>query len=296
MERFSSELQAFLARCSGKGLSANTIKAYRSDLTELLEFLSVRKLTLTTDGLRDWLFAVSTAGGSKATIARKSSAARAYTAFLFDRGLIDQDVGARLKSPKLDRTLPKVVPEPSLDKVFETLRIQAQTDSPATLVDLAIFELLYATGMRVGELVGIDLSDIDYSRRMVLVTGKGDKQRLLPFGEPALDALNRWILKGRPACQTELSPDALFLTSRGKRVGVRQVYALVARHLERTEVGKAGPHALRHSAATHLLDNGADLRAVQEILGHASLGTTQIYTHVSVERLKTSFKNAHPRA
>jgi integrase/recombinase XerC len=192
--------------------------------------------------------------------------------------------------------LPKVATEGTLDRVFEKLRARALTEKPVALMELAAFELLYATGMRVSELAGAGMSDVDYSRQLILVTGKGNKQRMLPYGAPAAQALENWIRLGRPKLQTETSPDSLLLSSRGKRVGVRQLYSLVAKELAETPTGKAGPHTLRHSAATHLLDHGADLRAVQEILGHASLATTQIYTHVSVERLRKSFEQAHPRA
>jgi integrase/recombinase XerC len=150
--------------------------------------------------------------------------------------------------------------------------------------------------MRVSELAGLDVDDFDFSRQLVRVTGKGNKQRMLPYGDMAAEAIARWMRSGRNVHALPESPNALLLTSRGKRIGVRQIYALVAKQLEDTPTGAAGPHTLRHSAATHLLDHGADLRAVQEILGHASLGTTQIYTHVSVERLKKSFEQAHPRA
>lgn len=296
MERYAVELENFIAQLSARGLSSNTLKAYRSDLADYLEFLKDKKLELNIDSVRDWLFRISEAGGSKTTLARKSSSIRAFTAVLFEKGQISEDPGLRLRSPKLDRSLPKVATEVSLDKIFERLRARALTEKPVALMELAAFELLYATGMRVSELAGADLSDVDYSRQLILVTGKGNKQRMLPYGAPAAQALEGWIRLGRPKLQTDSSPDALLLTSRGKRVGVRQLYSLVANELAETPTGKAGPHTLRHSAATHLLDHGADLRAVQEILGHASLATTQIYTHVSVERLRKSFEQAHPRA
>ncbi|MEO0027957.1 MAG: hypothetical protein RL716_1288 [Actinomycetota bacterium] len=157
-------------------------------------------------------------------------------------------------------------------------------------------EMLYATGARVSELVSLDLGSIDFSRNIVRLIGKGSKERMVPFGQPARDALDNWIQIGRKEFANDKSAAALFLNSRGQRVGVRQVYSLVAGLLQETPTGAAGPHALRHSAATHLLDGGADLRAVQELLGHASLGTTQIYTHVSIERLRDGYQNAHPRA
>jgi integrase/recombinase XerC len=180
--------------------------------------------------------------------------------------------------------------------IFEQLEPLATNDNPAGIQDLLIIEILYGSGIRVSELVGLDLQDIDYARKILRVTGKGDKQRMVPFSDPAGVALASWVKNARPQFENELSGNALLITSRGKRVGVRQVYALVAGLLAETAVGVAGPHALRHSAATHLLDGGADLRAVQELLGHSSLATTQIYTHVSVDRLKQGYLKAHPRA
>lgn len=296
MEEFKLELESFTARALARGLSANTIKSYKSDIADLLEFLDKKQLEISTDSIRDWLFAISQAGGSKATLARKTSSIKAFTAWLFEREILSEDPGLRLRSPKLDRPLPKVATEVSLESIFERLRERSVGQHPSALMERVAFELLYATGMRVSELAGVNLQDIDHSRALILVTGKGNKQRMLPYGSPAADALDQWIRFGRPKLQTEKSPDSLLLSSRGLRVGVRQLYSLVARELGQTPTGKAGPHTLRHSAATHLLDHGADLRAVQEILGHASLGTTQIYTHVSVERLRKSFEQAHPRA
>lgn len=277
-------------------MSDNTIKAYRSDLSDLLEFLSDTKQELTLDALRDWMWRQSEAGATKSTLARKTSSAKAFTEFLFERGNLLSDPGLRLRAPKLERTLPKVASEKSLAEVFSRLGELAQDQSPSSLRDLCAFELLYATGMRVSELAGLNISDIDYSRKLLKVTGKGNKQRMLPYGDAAAKALNEYIRAGRPKLVNESSPEALLLTSRGKRVGVRQLYSLVANLLAQTATGPAGPHTLRHSAATHLLDHGADLRAVQEILGHSSLATTQIYTHVSVERLRDAFEQAHPRA
>jgi integrase/recombinase XerC len=277
-------------------MSDNTIKAYRSDLSDLLEFLSDTKQELTLDALRDWMWRQSEAGATKSTLARKTSSAKAFTEFLFERGNLASDPGLRLRAPKLERTLPKVASEKSLAEVFSKLGKLAQDQNPSSLRDLCAFELLYATGMRVSELSGLNISDIDYSRKLLKVTGKGNKQRMLPYGDAAAKALNEYIRAGRPKLVNETSPEALLLTSRGKRVGVRQLYSLVANLLAQTATGPAGPHTLRHSAATHLLDHGADLRAVQEILGHSSLATTQIYTHVSVERLRDAFEQAHPRA
>lgn len=284
-----------MARLEARNVSKHTAKAYRSDVSELIEFLesgSGRELDL--EALRDWLWLMSQAGAAKATLARKTSAARAFTAWLAEHGAITSDFGLRLRTPKLGRPLPKVATELSLEQVFSRLRARAREAQGQ--LELLIFELLYATGMRVGELAALDIEDFDFSRGLVRVTGKGNKQRMLPFGEPAAEALDLWLREGRREFEVEASGRALLLSSRGSRLGVRQVYAVVADELERTPTGRSGPHTLRHSAATHLLDHGADLRAVQEILGHASLATTQIYTHVSVERLRDGYRKAHPRA
>lgn len=289
-------LHLFLDSLKARGMSDNTLKAYRADISDLIEFLKDTSQELSLNALRDWMWRQSEAGATKSTLARKTSSAKTFTEFLFQRGLIDFDPGLRLKAPKLERTLPKVASERSLSEVFERLSKLATEENPSALRDMCAFELLYATGMRVSELASLNISEIDFSRKLLKVTGKGNKQRMLPYGEAAAKAIDLWIRQGRPKFQIESSPESLLLTSRGKRVGVRQLYSLVANQLAQTPTGAAGPHTLRHSAATHLLDHGADLRAVQEILGHASLATTQIYTHVSVERLRDAFEQAHPRA
>lgn len=283
---------------SSKGYSPNTLKAYLADLQDLTLILGAESSAeaITLESLRDWLWRQSEKGASKATIARKSAAARAFTLWLHKAGYIAEDPGLRLRSPKAGRSLPKVVSRESLDQVFRALESRATTDNPSGLRDLAMVELLYATGARVSELAALDLGNVDFSRNIVRLMGKGSKERMVPFGQPARDALDGWLRHGRNLLAQEKTDSAMFLNSRGLRVGVRQIYALVAALLENTPTGTAGPHSLRHSAATHLLDGGADLRAVQELLGHASLGTTQIYTHVSIERLKDGYKNAHPRA
>ena len=303
---FDRALEQFAAHLdSGRGYSAHTVKAYASDVADLGTFLSARGdessdvldlASLDLEALRDWLWQATQQGLTKSTIARKSAAIRSFTAWLYKSELLSDDPGLRLRSPKAGRTLPKVVSRESLSLIFDSLELKAVDDNPTGIRDLAVFEILYATGIRVSELVGLDLDSIDYSRNIMRVVGKGNKQRMVPFGLPARDALDHWIRIGRPSFANENSASALLINSRGQRVGVRQVYSLVAKLLEQTPTGAAGPHSLRHSAATHLLDGGADLRAVQELLGHASLGTTQIYTHVSIERLREGYKNAHPRA
>lgn len=284
----------------GRGFSPNTVKAYETDLRDILHFASSKGIdgfeSLSLEVIRDWLWSLSEAGIAKSSIARKNSAVRSFTAWCFKNSIATQDPGLRLRSPKLSKTLPKVVSRSSLQVIFERLEAAAVQDEPQAIRDLLVIELLYASGARVSEIVGLDLDDVDYSRRVLRLFGKGSKQRMVPYGEPAGDALDRWIRVGRPALAIEAGVQALLVNSRGKRVGVRQVYGLVADLTSHTQTGSTGPHALRHSAATHLLDGGADLRAVQELLGHASLGTTQIYTHVSIDRLKDSYQQAHPRA
>ncbi|MDN4596458.1 tyrosine recombinase XerC [Leifsonia virtsii] len=207
------------------------------------------------------------------------------------------DAAARLRAPKADKTLPRVITREQMDGMLAGLAARAEDGEPGSLRDVALIEVLYAAGIRVSELTGLDVDDVDLDRLTVRVTGKGSKERVVPFGVPALRAIRRWITAGRPLLATAASGPALFLGARGGRIGSRAVYQLVAGLLaDLPGGGPSGPHALRHTAATHLLDGGADLRAVQEILGHASLGTTQIYTHVSSERLKEAYRIAHPRA
>lgn len=285
---------------AGRGYSANTVKAYLTDVTDFAQFLKKLGIEniddLNLEQLRDWLWQATQQGLTKTTIARKSASIRSFTAWAFKNNLTYSDPGLKLRSPKASRTLPKVVSRDSLAMIFKSLTDQATEDNPQGVRDLLTVELLYASGVRVSELVGLDLESIDYSRNIMRVMGKGAKERMVPFGEPAREALDTWIRLSRPMLESEKSGRALLINSRGQRLGVRQVYGLVAKLLESTPTGAAGPHSLRHSAATHLLDGGADLRAVQELLGHASLGTTQIYTHVSIERLRDGYKNAHPRA
>jgi integrase/recombinase XerC len=294
IDQFGAELSV------GRGFSPNTVKAYLSDVSDLQDFMESKNqneiLDLDLELLRDWLWRVSEKGLTKTTLARKSAAVRAFTAWLYKNGKLDTDPGLRLRSPKASRTLPKVLSREAMSGIFDKLEPLATVDNPSGIQDLLMVELLYGSGIRVSELVGLNLEDIDYGRKILRVTGKGNKQRMVPYSDPASDALAAWIRSGRTQFENEVSQNALLITSRGKRVGVRQVYALVASLLSETAVGQAGPHALRHSAATHLLDGGADLRAVQELLGHSSLATTQIYTHVSVDRLKQGYLKAHPRA
>ena len=291
---FADYLQA------ARGFSVNTVKAYETDVLDLAAYLSKLDVNqvaqIELDQVRDWLFAADQSGLAKSTLARKSAAIRSFSAWLKKNELVDVDFAQRLKSPKSTRSLPKVVSRETLAEIFQTLSSNANVENPNAMRDLLAIEILYASGCRVSELVGLNLEDVDYARNILRVMGKGSKQRMVPFGVPAREALDAWVRHGRSQFLNDKSGQALLINSRGQRLGVRQVYALVASLTDGTPTGATGPHALRHSAATHLLDGGADLRAVQELLGHASLGTTQIYTHVSVERLRDGYEKAHPRA
>ena len=282
-----------------RGFSANTVRAYRGDLAHLVAFAQAtgieRAEDIDLELLRGWLWRQSQDGLAKSTLARRSAAARALTQWLARSGETETDAAARLKAPKSDSHLPRVLTRQQMDALLDSLAARARTNDPVALRDLAIIELLYASALRVSEVAGLDLGDVDLDRLTVLVTGKGSKQRVVPFGVPAKQALAAW-LHSRHALEQSPAP-AFFLGVRGGRIGTRAIYDLVAGLLDGIPgSGPAGPHALRHTAATHLLDGGANLRAVQELLGHASLGTTQIYTHVSTERLKESYALAHPRA
>jgi integrase/recombinase XerC len=294
----SNEFADFLH--AARGYSPNTVKAYAIDVQDLIAHLEKSGISKCQDveleHLRDWLYLADQRGLAKSTLARKSAAIRTFAAWLAKNEFIETDFAQRLKSPKASKSLPTVVSRDTLEIIFEALGEVAVEGNPNGIRDLLAIELLYATGCRVSELVGLNLEDVDFSRNIMRVLGKGSKQRMVPFGEPARKALDLWLSTGRSQFSNDKSGSALLINSRGKRLGVRQIFSLVASLTAATPTGAAGPHALRHSAATHLLDGGADLRAVQELLGHASLGTTQIYTHVSVERLRDGYAKAHPRA
>lgn len=304
-----------------RGFSAHTVRSYRSDLLRLVEFAAQNGADgtgdLSLELLRDWLWSASQAGLAKSTLARRSAAARSFTAWLTREGRVQADVAARLKAPKADHHLPRVLTREQIDGILAGLATRADTGDPSAIRDLAVIELLYASALRVSELVGLDLGSVDLGRLTVRVVGKGSKERVVPFGVPAKRAIELYLDRARPAlaeaaeaaegdpaggagpqsARAAAARDAFFLSRSGRRLGTRTVYGLVSSLLaEIPGSGPSGPHALRHTAATHLLDGGADLRAVQEMLGHASLGTTQIYTHVSADRLKASYASAHPRA
>lgn len=313
-------------------LSPATVRAYRSDLRDLgvaasaasktasaasntapaasekraaadqepaVDAGAVQLESIDLEVLRDWLWQATQRGDARSTLARRAAAARAFFRWAQEEELIAHDPSLRLVAPKRGRTLPTVASQDAMTELLDLYREEAAEGDPLALRDHAILELLYGAGIRVSELCGLDVDDLDLDRGTARVLGKGSKERVVPFGAPAKNALGAYLTRGRPALAARggKASAALVLGSRGGRIGPRSVYTLVARVLA-PFVGAetVGPHALRHTAATHLLDGGADLRAVQEILGHASLGTTQIYTHVSAERLTATYRLAHPRA
>jgi integrase/recombinase XerC len=284
-----------------RDLSTHTVRAYLGDVTSLLAHAArlgreePEHLDLRT--LRSWLANQQVTGRSRTTLARRATAARVFTAWLARTGRASADHGATLGSPKQLRTLPPVLRTDEADSLVRNAVEAADDGSPLGLRDAAMLELLYATAIRVGELVSLDVDDVDRERNVVRVLGKGRKERSVPFGHPAAQALDRWMASGRAALLADGAGPALFLGARGRRIDPRAVRTLVHRRI--AEVPGApdiGPHGLRHTAATHLLEGGADLRAVQEILGHASLATTQLYTHVTTDRLRRAYQQAHPRA
>ena len=287
---------------SERNLSAHTIRAYLGDLESFFEHLEKLDVTdfskLELSHIRSWLANQQVKGGARTTLSRRAVSIRLFTKWATKKGYLAKDVGATLATPKGARTVPDVLNVADAGLAMDALATRvAEEDGPLSKRDCAMVEVLYASGARVSELCGLDLQDIDYERNTIRVIGKGNKERTIPLGNPAMRALDAWLKEGRPSLAGDKSDRAVFLGARGKRIDQRAVRTVVYHALEALEGAvKLGPHALRHSAATHLLEGGADLRTVQEILGHASLATTQIYTHVSTERLQKAFKQAHPRA
>jgi integrase/recombinase XerC len=308
-----------------RSLSPHTVRAYTGDVRSLLEH-ACRDGLQTPDGLgvahlRSWLAVQHGSGAARATLARRGAAARTFTAFAYRQGWLATDPGPQLGTLKTRRTLPHILRQDEMKSVLADLdaagrraeqvigtgpgsgaessdtEAEDRTAAAVALRDAAVLELFYATGIRVSELCGLDGGHLDQARRTVRVRGKGDKERTVPVGVPALRAVARWLAAGRPELATRASGPALFLGVRGGRLDPRTARRIVHERLrESGTMRDTGPHGLRHTAATHLLEGGADLRSVQEILGHSSPATTQIYTHVSIDRLKSSYRQAHPRA
>ena len=285
-----------------RNLSVHTIRAYLGDLDSFFEHLIRLDLndlaSLELAQIRSWLANQQVKGGARTTLSRRATSIRLFTKWATKKGYLVKDVGATLATPKGARTLPGVLTVADATLAMDAMAARVgEEEGPISKRDAAMLEILYASGARVSELCGLDLEDIDYARSTIRVLGKGNKERTIPIGNPAMRALESWLKDGRESLVGANSERAVFLGARGKRIDQRTVRTMVYHALAALEgVEKMGPHALRHSAATHLLEGGADLRTVQEILGHASLATTQIYTHVSTERLQKAFKQAHPRA
>lgn len=288
-----------------RGMSEHTVRAYCGDLSGLLDFLGVGPgqdeptgpalASIDLADLRAWLAWLASEGQARATLARRAASVRAFCAWAHREGLLPTDPSIRLRSPRPDNRLPGVLSTEQAARLMETANRLAQDGGPLSQRDAAMMEALYATGVRVSELVGLDTADLDEAQRTLRVMGKGGKERTVPYGLPASRALSTW-LQARGSLAGPQSRGALFLGARGGRINPRTVRDVVHRLCTAAGVPDLGPHGLRHSAATHVLGGGADLRSVQEILGHSSLATTQRYTHVSAERLRSVYDQAFPRA
>jgi integrase/recombinase XerC len=302
-EQFETLLSGYERHLRGqRNLAEHTVRAYRTDLLNLfthLDRLGIDSLkAVDLRALRSWLAKQHSLGQARATLQRRAAAARVFFSWAHETGHITTDPAANLRSPKISRRLPPTLEAATAAQMLDG-RIAAAEEAggPLAVRDTALLEVLYATGIRVSELCGLDLADLDPGRRVIRVFGKGSKERTVPLGAPALRAVEAWLEKARSQLATDESGRALFLGERGKRIDPRVVRRIVHRSLQLTEgAPDLGPHGLRHAMATHLLEGGADLRSVQEMLGHASLATTQIYTHVTNEGLRSAFEQAHPRA
>ncbi len=283
-----------------RGASAHTVRAYTADLAAFLAFTGTDPAdpgaasALTLRAARAWLADSVARGAARSTVSRHVAALRNFSAWAHREGLAPTDAAATLASARADQRLPRVVDQDEAAALLECARSRASADDPVSVRDWAILELIYATGIRVSEACSLTTSSVDAAALTVRVLGKGDKERTVPFGVPARDALDQWTVRARPSLA--MGTDALFVGAKGGQIDPRVVRAMIHRMCARAGVRDIAPHGLRHSAATHLLQGGADLRAVQEILGHSSLATTQRYTHVDAGRLSDVYRRAHPRA
>lgn len=283
-----------------RNLSENSVRAYLKDVDDLINFLAKEKVEdfekIDLNLLRKWLADLYQRGISSKTLSRRIVAIRSFTHFAFTNGWISQDLGLQLDLPKIDQTLPEYLGESQTQKVFAKMYESYEANpTPMGLRNIALVEVIYAGGLRISEACGLDLTNIDQARNLIYVVGKGNKERAVPIGVPAKTALNKWIEVGRAKLANEHSANAIFLGARGKRIDQRTAREVIYQATENSGL-KVSPHALRHSTATHLLDRGADLRDVQEILGHSSIATTQIYTHLTTQALEKAYKQAHPHA
>ncbi|WP_428081257.1 site-specific tyrosine recombinase/integron integrase [Candidatus Avelusimicrobium alvi] len=286
-------VNAFLVHLQNKNFSPHTVKSYRADLHEFLLFFKQRKQDdlrhFTSANIRSFLAALQTKNDpARNTVLRKIASLRSFAAFLLTQGKLERNPFKLLPAPKREKILPKFLSEQETDRLLET----AANSKHFAARDKALFELMYSSGLRRSEVTGLNIKDVDYFNGIVKVFGKGAKERLVPVTDAALDALKIYL-----ACRKNPQPDdALFLNKNGKRLtgdGLAYIFknTAIASHLAR----KVTPHSLRHSFATHLLNNGCDLRSLQEMLGHKSLSATQVYTHVSLEKLKSVYEHAHPK-
>jgi integrase/recombinase XerC len=296
-------LSSYLRHLRGRrNLAEHTVRAYRTDLLNLfthLGRLGIDSLdSVDLRALRSWLAKQHTLGQARTTLQRRAAAARVFFAWARETGQIATDPAANLRSPKVSRILPPTLEAATAAQMLDAAAATiGEPRGPIAARDAAVLEVLYATGIRVSELCGLDMADLDRDRQVIRVFGKGSKERTVPVGAPAVRAVDVWLEKARPQLVTGESGEAMFLGERGKRIDPRVARRVVHRSLQMTPgAPDLGPHGLRHAMATHLLEGGADLRCVQEMLGHASLATTQIYTHVTNERLRSAFEQAHPRA
>lgn len=292
---------------AGRARSEATIRAYRTDVRGLLITLAAEAggpvaagdlaRTLTLPALRGWLAAQVSAGAARSSLARRVAAARSFSTWAMRAGLLATDVASRLEAPRPRRALPEVLRSDEAAEVIRTAELGAAEGDPIAVRDQLVVELLYSCGIRVAELCGLDVDDVDRERRVARVIGKGDRERSVPYGRPAELALDSWLQTARPVLARAGSGSALLLGARGGRLDPRAARRIVNEVTGATPgTPRLSPHALRHSSATHLLEGGADLRHVQELLGHSTPATTQIYTHVSADRLRAAYRGAHPRA
>ena len=285
-------------------MSEHTIDAYLGDLRAFLDYVGLRwdapagqfGQALTQRSIRSWLADTLASGGARSTIARHTAAIRNFPAWAVREEILASDPAAALTSPRADQRLPTPLDESEARTLINLARAEAVDGTPAQMRAWAILELTYACGLRVSEVCALDVSSLNREALTVRVLGKGNKERVVPYGPPAREALDHWLVRGRPQLVAQSSGEALFLGDRGGRIDPRVVRSMVHRMAAKAGVHDVAPHGLRHSTATHLLQGGADLRAVQEMLGHASLSTTQRYTHVDTARLSAIYQRAHPRA
>ncbi|AVG23588.1 recombinase XerD [Pontimonas salivibrio] len=295
-------IRAYLdARADSAELSEHSLRGYQQDLESLVDYAEAAGVEsmsgVDAELCRSWLWDQASAGLAPRTLRRRVSSLRGWSTWAHRQGLLAVDIGAGIHQPSAPKRLPRVLTEHQLSEIFDVLEQRAATGDPVGLRDRAIVELLYSSALRVGELCGLEMDAVDFTERTLRVVGKGNRERVVPMGGPAHTALTEYFEAGREALLAGKTSKKIFLNSRGGPLGPRTVYQLIAALLEPYPGnGPSGPHTLRHSAATHLLDHGADLRSVQEYLGHQSLATTELYTHVSIERLRSAFDQAHPRA